>query len=158
LLGYLDYEGDKITEIPAEWKEMDDTSAWVIDDRRVVGKLDWSIGRTDSGMKEMLAQSDCAFEKDDMHLNWIHMFDRGRGYATSALAQKHKDWKDKGYKSVTLQPSFSFRKSEPYFDGTGIRKTGMTQKKLYSWYNDLGYKKSNLCAHDDECDSSSIVF
>jgi len=171
LIGYNDLDGKPITmdsfdtaNLRPPWISMDDTSAWVIsDDKRVVGELDWSIGRTESGMDEMLAQSDCDFDKDDMHLNWINMYDKGKGYASSSLKQKHKDWKDKGYKSVTLQPSTSgagasdgavgkFGKSRFAKRSSGLTTGQAGQKKLYSWYNDLGYKKSNLCAHDDECD------
>ena len=141
------------------WEDADDTSAWVLrtEDKKLIGEIDWSFS-TSKGQYAEEWQSKCNLDDNDVYLDRIDIWDKGKGYGSSALNQKHNDWKSKGKDSVTLLPSaaifpMSYRQSPTakFFRSDGHVKTD--QKRLVDWYKRQGYEKSNKCTHKPNCDN-----
>ena len=118
------------------WKSMDDTSAWIVTpkDKKIVGQLDWSEGPGG------FYAPGCSIGGLDIYLDRIDVWDKGKGYGTKALKQKHEDWGKRGFDSVTLRPV--------------SRETAQSrgsQEGLYKWYQGHGYRKSTKCEHPPTC-------
>tara|TARA_B100000949_G_C14260553_1_gene442658 strand:- start:148 stop:786 length:639 start_codon:yes stop_codon:yes gene_type:complete len=144
-LGYSLHENVMEPPLKNFMSPMDDTSDWILrpKDKKAIGQIDWSIG---SETSEKSGGGKCEINKDDIYMERIDVWDIGKGYGSEALRQKHKDWKDKGFNSVTLFPM-----AERHLE------VGR-QKRLYNWYENLGYEKSTKCEQHPDCDGKFTCF
>lgn len=131
-------------EIASSWENMDDTSDWILntDKQTIVGQLDWSTTKSLSGIPNLPGGEKCSLLDEDIYLDRIDVYDKGKGIGTEVLERKHKQWAKKGYTSVTLFPEWSS------FQPSGQRGS---QKSLTLWYEGLGYNKSDKCKQKPKC-------
>lgn len=145
-----DYTPDDLA--PA-WDDADDTSAWVLrpEDKKIVGHIDWAeepIIKGDIGYySNPGSRKNCNLDGNDIFLERIDIWDRGKGYGTRIMNKKHADWKSRGFDSVTLFPKSSLSRPGP-------DTSSDPQVRLLDWYKRQGYEKSNKCEHQPNCDSS----